>query len=83
MVRRAAALDSTFFFPTMIEGWINLEVGKFREAVPLLKKAATMDAPPFVTAYLAYALGAGGDRAAAMQTLAVLRKMSPMDNTDN
>ena len=83
LVRRAAALDSTFFFPTMIEGWINLEVGKFREAVPLLKKAATMDAPPFVTAYLAYALGAGGDRAAAMQTLAVLRKMSPMDNTDN
>ena len=77
LARRAAALDSTFFFPTMILGWINLEVGKFREAVPLLKKATTMDAPPFVTAYLAYALGASGDRAAAMQTLAVLRKMSP------
>ena len=77
LARRAAALDSTFFFPTMILGWINLEVGKFREAVPLLKKAATMDAPPFVTAYLAYALGASGDRAAAMQTLAALRKMSP------
>ena len=77
LARRAAALDSTFFFPTMILGWINLEVGKVREAVPLLKKATTMDAPPFVTAYLAYALGASGDRAAAMQTLAVLRKMSP------
>ena len=77
LARRAAALDSTFFFPVMIAGWAEIEVGRFREGVPLLKKATTMDAPPFVTAYLAYALGAGGDRAAAMQTLAVLRKMSP------
>ena len=77
LARRAAALDSTFFFPVMIAGWAEIEVGRFREGVPLLRKATTMDAPPFVTAYLAYALGAGGDRAAAMQTLALLRKMSP------
>jgi serine/threonine-protein kinase len=77
LTRRAAALDSTFFFPVMIAGWTNLEIGRFREAVPLLRKATTMDAPPFVTAYLAYALGAAGDRAGAMRALASLRKMSP------
>jgi len=77
LTRRAAALDSTFFFPVMIAGWTNLEIGRFRGAVPLLRKATTMDAPPFVTAYLAYALGAAGDRAGAMRALANLRKMSP------
>jgi len=38
--------------------------------------AATMDAPPFVTAYLAYAYGAGGDRPSAMAKLAALEKMA-------
>jgi adenylate cyclase len=51
-------------------------MGKFREAIPPLKKAKTMDAPPFVTAYLAFAYGAAGDRASAMAELAELRKMS-------
>jgi tetratricopeptide (TPR) repeat protein len=36
-----------------------------------------MSAPPFVTAYLAYALGAAGDRAGAMRELESLKKMSP------
>ena len=36
-----------------------------------------MSAPPFVTAYLGYALGASGDRGGAMQTLESLKKMSP------
>ena len=35
-----------------------------------------MDAPPFVTAYLAYAYGAAGDRASAMAELETLKKMS-------
>ena len=77
LVSKAAELDSTFFFPVMADGWIDLEVGKFREAVPHLRKAATMDAPPFVTAYLAYALGASGDSTGAMQELDSLKKMSP------
>jgi tetratricopeptide (TPR) repeat protein len=44
----------------------DLEMGKFREAIPALKKAKAMEAPPFVTAYLAFAYGAAGDRAAAL-----------------
>ena len=61
----------------VVDGWIDIEVGKFREAVPLLRKATTMGAPPFVTAYLANALGAAGDRAGAMRELESLKKMSP------
>jgi tetratricopeptide (TPR) repeat protein len=60
----------------MVDGWADLEVGKFRDAIPALKKAKAMESPPFVTAYLAFAYGAAGDRAAAIAELAELKKMS-------
>ena len=60
----------------MIDGWTDLEMGKFREAIPALKKAKAMEAPPFVTAYLAFAYGAAGDRASALAEFADLEKMS-------
>jgi serine/threonine protein kinase len=74
--RRAAELDPTYFFPVMIDGWTDLEMGKFREAIPALKKAKAMEAPPFVTAYLAFAYGAAGDRASVLAEFADLKKMS-------
>ena len=74
---KAAELDPSYFFPVMLEGWIDLEAGKFREAVAPLKKATTMGAPPFVTAYLAYAYGAAGNRGSAMAELETLKKLSP------
>jgi serine/threonine-protein kinase len=76
LARRAAELDPTYFFPVMIDGWTDLEVGKFSEAIPALKKAKAMESPPFVTAYLAFAYGAAGDREAAMVELAELKKIS-------
>jgi TolB-like protein/Flp pilus assembly protein TadD len=76
LARKAGELDPTYFFPVMIDGWTDLEVGKFREAIPTLKKAKAMESPPFVTAYLAFAYGAAGDRAAAMVELAELEKIS-------
>jgi eukaryotic-like serine/threonine-protein kinase len=76
LARKSGELDPTYFFPAMLEGWADLEAGKFREAVPFLKKATTMGAPPFVTAYLAYAHGASGDRGSAMAALDALKKMS-------
>jgi len=76
LARKAAVLDPMYFFPVMIDGWTDLEVGKFREAIPTLQKAKAMDSPPFVTAYLAFAYGAAGDRAAAMIEMAALKKMS-------
>ena len=57
-----AELDPTFFFPAMIDGWIDLGEGEFSEAIPALKKAKAMESPPFVTAFLAFAYGAAGDR---------------------
>lgn len=76
LAARAGELDPSFFFPVMMEGWIDLEIRRFSESIPFLKKATTMDAPPFVTAYLAYAYGASGDRASAMAQLEALKKMS-------
>jgi serine/threonine-protein kinase len=77
LARKAAELDPAYFFPVMIDGWADLEVGKFRDAIPALKKAKAMESPPFVTAYLAFAYGAAGDRGAALAELAELKKMSP------
>jgi TolB-like protein/Flp pilus assembly protein TadD len=76
LARRAMELDPAFFFPVMIEGWADLDAGHYREAVPALKRAQALDAPPFVTAYLAFAYGLGGDRSSALAELAALRKMS-------
>ena len=76
LARKSAELDPSYFFPVMVEGWADIEAGKFRDAVLPIRKATTMDAPPFVTAYLAYAYGAAGDRANAMAALEALKKMS-------
>ncbi len=76
LARRAAELDSTFFFPPMLEGWIEAEAGNPRAAIPWLEKAAAMDAPAFVTAWLAYAYGAAGERDKARSALAELKRIS-------
>jgi len=76
LTQKAGELDPTYFFPVMTQGWIELEAGHFREAIPFIEKATTMGAPPFVTAYLAYAYGAAGDRRGAMAALETLQKMS-------
>jgi TolB-like protein/Tfp pilus assembly protein PilF len=77
LARRAASIDSTYFFPVMIEGWAHLETGQYERAIPFLQKASTMYAPPFVTAYLAFAQGMAGHRDAALKQIVALEKMSP------
>jgi TolB-like protein/class 3 adenylate cyclase/Flp pilus assembly protein TadD len=74
--RRGAELDATFFFPQMQFGWIDLQQGNVRAAIPELEKAAAMESPPFATAYLGYAYGAAGDRARALATIEELKKRS-------
>jgi TolB-like protein/Flp pilus assembly protein TadD len=76
LARKAADLDPSFFFPVMVVGWADLDIGRFRDAIPALKQAKGMNAPPFVTAYLAFAYGADGDRASAISELSDLKKMS-------
>jgi serine/threonine-protein kinase len=77
LARRAGELDPAYFFPVMIEGWADLEARKFEEAIPHLERAKAMDSPPFVSAYLAYAYGAAGDRDRAMAELDELERVSP------
>ena len=77
LARMAADLDPAYFFPVMINGWADLDAGQFSGAIPALEKAKTMDALPFVSAFLALAYGAAGNRARALTELANLKKMSP------
>ena len=74
--QRGAELDPTFFFPQMQFGWIDIQAGNFKAALPALKKAAAMESPPFATAWLGYAYGAVGDREAALATIEELKKKS-------
>ena len=74
--RRAAVLDPTFFFPEMIYGWVDINAGKFTDAIPSLKKAKALEAPAFVTAWLAYAYARSGDRPRALVEFEDLEKMS-------
>jgi TolB-like protein/predicted Ser/Thr protein kinase len=74
--RRAGELDPAYFFPVMVEGWIALEQRDFATAIPFLERARTMGAPPFVSAYLAYAYGASGDRERALAELEELKGIS-------
>ena len=75
-VRRAADLDPTFFLAPHTYGWIDLEAGKPAVAIPEFQKAAAMESPAFVTAYLGYAYGASGDRARAMAQIEAIKKNS-------
>lgn len=74
--RRAGELDPSYFFPVLMDGWILLEEGRFAEAVPALERAKAMNAPPFVTGFLGYALGRSGNRTKARATVAELRRIS-------
>ncbi len=73
---RTADFDPTFFFAPWGLGWIDLEAGKFTDAIPHLQKAASMEAPSFATAWLGYAYGASGDRDKATESIAALNRIS-------
>ena len=75
--RKAADLDPTYFFPPTTEGILALQTGNYRQAIAKFEQSRTLIAPPFVSAYLAYAYGMSGDRTRAMATLEELRKLSP------
>jgi TolB-like protein/Tfp pilus assembly protein PilF len=74
--KRAEDLDPTFFFPQFEYGWLAIEARKFADAIAPIKKAKGLGAPAFVTAWLAYAYAASGDRAHAMSEVEELKKVS-------
>jgi serine/threonine-protein kinase len=76
-VRKGADLDPTLFFFAWVDGWIDIQAGRPQDAVPKFQKAKAMDSSPaFVSAWLAYAYGASGDRARALAELEDLKKKS-------
>jgi serine/threonine-protein kinase len=77
LVRKATELDATFFFPPLTEGLLAVQAGRYQDAIPKFERARTLGAPPFGTAFLAYAYGMAGDRARAMATVRDLERMSP------
>ena len=76
LTRRAAELDPTYFFAPFEEGWVEIQAGRIHDAIPKLRKARALESPRFVSAWLAYAYGAAGDRAAAMAEAEDLKKKS-------
>jgi tetratricopeptide (TPR) repeat protein len=76
LARKAANLDPTYFFPPFMEGWMEIQAGSVKDAIPLFQKAIALGSPPFVAAWLGYAYGVTGDRARAMAALDELKKTS-------
>ena len=76
MAKRAEDLDPTYFFPEFSYGWIDIQAGKLSDAISHLQKSKTMGSPAFVSAWLAYAYGASGDRDRALAEVEDLKAMS-------
>ncbi len=76
LVKRSADLDPTFSYPPWGYGWIDIQAGNIRAAIPEIRKAEAMESPAFVAAWLGYAYGASGDRASAMAEMEELKKRS-------
>ena len=76
LARRAAELDPTFFFSPFMDGWIDVQAGKFADSIPQFQKAKALESPPFVAAWLGYAYGASGDRTRAMAALEEVKAAS-------
>jgi serine/threonine-protein kinase len=73
LVKRGAELDPSFFLSAWANGWIDIQAGNVREAIPEFLKAKSMDSPAFVGAWLGYAYGVSGDRVRAQAELAELK----------
>jgi serine/threonine-protein kinase len=73
LVKRGAELDPSFFLSAWANGWIDIQAGNVREAIPEFLKAKSMDSPAFAGAWLGYAYGASGDRVRAQAELAELK----------
>jgi len=80
LAAKAAELDPTYFMPPMFSGWIEIQEGGIADAVRWFREAEALGSPAFVTAWLAFAQGASGDRAGAMAGLETLEKKSLRGN---
>jgi len=74
MCRKALDLDPTNVLAQFMIGWVDIEAGKFSDAIPELQKAVATKAPSYVSGYLGYAYGASGDPTHATAEVEELNK---------
>ena len=74
--RNALALDPNNWLAQFALGWIDVETGKFNEAISELQKARAMDSPRFVLGRLGYAYAKSGERSKAEATITELNQLS-------
>ena len=63
-------------FRSFAYGWIDIQAGNVKDAIPRFQKCKSMGSPAFVGAWLAYAHGASGDRDRALAELEEVKKLS-------
>jgi tetratricopeptide (TPR) repeat protein len=59
-----------------MEGWMEIQAGRVKDAIPLFQKARALGSPPFVAAWLGYAYGVTGDRTRATAAIEELKATS-------
>ena len=74
--RNALALDPNNWFGQFALGWIDIQAGKFNEAITELQQARAMDSPPYVAGWLGYAYAKSGERTKAEATITELNQTS-------
>ena len=72
----ALALDPNNWFGQFALGWIDIQAGKFNEAITELQQARAMDSPPYVAGWLGYAYAKSGERTKAEATITELNQTS-------
>ncbi len=76
LAARAGYLDPHFYLATWSTGWIDIQAGQVREAIPELERAKAMESPGVAIAWLGYAYAATGDRTRALEAIKELRQRS-------
>ena len=74
--RNALELDPNNWFAQWAIGWIDIQAGKFNEAMSELQKAWAMNSAPIVAGWLGYAYAKSGERTKAEATIMEVNQMS-------
>jgi tetratricopeptide (TPR) repeat protein len=74
--RNALALDPNNWLGQFALGWIDVQAGKFNEAITELQLARAMGSPPYAAGWLGYAYAKSGERTKAEATITELSETS-------
>jgi tetratricopeptide (TPR) repeat protein len=75
--RKALELDSTFYLPHFVLGWIEIaRGGNYSKALEEFRVAQSMETQPIIIAYLGYAYARNGERDKALEALEELNRLA-------